>query len=87
MAASSENRLSLFSLSALVIGSMIGAGIFSLPRTFAIAAGPFGAVIAWCIAAGGMVLLARSVLLLAKRPGLAVGLRARARLLQWEGAR
>jgi len=44
--ASSENRLSRLSLSALVIGSMIGAGIFSLPRTFAVATGPFGAIIA-----------------------------------------
>jgi len=35
MAASSQNRLSLFSLSALVIGWMIGAGIISLPITFA----------------------------------------------------
>jgi arginine:ornithine antiporter/lysine permease len=55
----STNRLSLFSLSALVIGSMIGAGIFSLPRTFAMATGPFGALIAWCIAAGGMNTLSR----------------------------
>ena len=49
-----EGKLSLPTLSALVIGSMVGAGIFSLPRTFGGATGPFGAIIAWCIAAGGM---------------------------------
>ena len=58
MAAPSENRLSLFSLSALVIGSMIGAGVFSLPITFAIATGPFRAI-TWSVAAGAMVSLAR----------------------------
>ncbi len=50
MAASAQQRMSLFSLLALVVGSMIGAGVFSLPRTFAAATDPFGAIIAWCIA-------------------------------------
>jgi arginine:ornithine antiporter / lysine permease len=58
MAASSQNRLSLFSLPTLVIDSMIGAGLFSLPITFAIATGRFGAI-SWCVAASGMVSLAR----------------------------
>jgi len=30
----------------MVVGSMVGAGIFSLPRIFGIATGPFGAIIA-----------------------------------------
>jgi arginine:ornithine antiporter / lysine permease len=78
--ASSENKLSLFSLSALVIGSMIGAGIFSLPRTFANATGPFGALIAWFIAGGGMYLLARVFQALAERkPDLDAGVYAYAR--------
>jgi len=81
MAAPSENRLSLFSLSALVIGSMIGAGIFSLPRTFAVATGPFGALIAWCVAAGGMYTLARVFQSLAERkPDLDAGVYAYARV-------
>ena len=67
MTTPSTNRLSLFSLSALVIGSMIGAGIFSLPRTFAAATGPFRALIAWCIAAGGMYAVARVFQALAER--------------------
>jgi arginine:ornithine antiporter / lysine permease len=80
MTASSQNRLSLFSLSALVIGSMIGAGIFSLPRTFAVATGPFGALIAWSVAAGGMYTLARVFQALAERkPDLDAGVYAYAR--------
>ncbi|MFT8211052.1 MAG: amino acid permease [Symbiopectobacterium sp.] len=57
MASSSVNKLSLWSLTALVVGSMIGAGIFSLPATFGRATGGFGAIIAWCIAGGGMLML------------------------------
>jgi arginine:ornithine antiporter/lysine permease len=51
----------------MVVGSMVGSGIFSLPRTFGIATGPFGAIIAWCIAAGGMHNLARVFQFLAER--------------------
>lgn len=70
----SGQKLSLFTLSALVIGSMIGAGIFSLPRTFGIATGPFGAIIAWIIAASGMFTLARVFQVLAERkPDLDAG--------------
>jgi len=73
-------KLSLPALSALVIGSMIGAGIFSLPRTFASATGPFGAIIAWCIAAGGMFTLARIFQVLAERkPELDAGVYAYAK--------
>ena len=50
MAPEPTQKLSLFALTAMVVGAMVGAGIFSLPRTFAIATGPFGAIIAWCIA-------------------------------------
>jgi arginine:ornithine antiporter / lysine permease len=79
MAASSRDRLCLFSLSALVIGSMIGAGFFSIPITFAIATGPFGAI-NWCVAAGAMVSLARVFQVLAERePDIAAGVFASAR--------
>lgn len=57
MATRAERKLSLFALNGIVVGSMVGAGIFSLPRTFCIATGPFGAIIAWCIAGGGNTLL------------------------------
>lgn len=70
----SVQKFPLFTLSALVIGSMVGAGIFSLPRTFAIATGPFGAIIAWIIAGGGMYTLARVFQYLAERkPDLDAG--------------
>src|SRR5262245_20054558 len=39
-------RLSLTALIIVIVGSMVGAGIFSLPRTFGDAACPFGALIA-----------------------------------------
>lgn len=54
-------------LTGMVVGSMVGSGIFSLPRTFGIATGPFGATIAWLIAAGGMYTLARVFQALAER--------------------
>lgn len=64
----------------MVVGSMVGAGIFSLPRTFADATGPFGAIIAWIIAAGGMYTLARVFQVLAERkPNLDAGVYAYAR--------
>ncbi len=59
---------------------MVGAGIFSLPRTFAGATGPFGAMIAWVIAAGGMFTLARLFQILAERkPALDAGVYAYAK--------
>jgi arginine:ornithine antiporter / lysine permease len=64
----------------MVVGSMVGAGIFSLPRTFGIATGPFGAIIAWCIAVTGMYTLARVFQTLAERkPDLDAGVFAYAR--------
>jgi len=58
----------------MVVGSMVGAGIFSLPRTFGNATGPFGAIIAWIIAAGGMYMLARVFQALAgRKPDLDAG--------------
>jgi arginine:ornithine antiporter/lysine permease len=67
-------------LTAMVVGGMIGAGIFSLPRTFAGATGPFGAVIAWLVAGTGMYMLARVFQFLAERkPGLDAGVFAYAK--------
>ncbi|MDW9485824.1 amino acid permease [Sinorhizobium meliloti] len=60
-------KLSLASLAALVVGSMVGAGIFSLPRTFGDATGPFGAIVAWCIAGAGIFTLAHVFRVLAER--------------------
>jgi arginine:ornithine antiporter / lysine permease len=75
-----NQKLSLFALTAMVVGSMVGSGIFSLPRTFGIATGPFGAIIAWCIAAGGMYTLARVFQFLAERkPDIDAGVYAYAK--------
>src|SRR5262245_20727598 len=69
-ASPSAQKFSLPVLTGMVVGSMVGAGIFSLPRTFAGAAGPF----AWIIAAGGMYMLARVFQSLAERkPDLDAG--------------
>ncbi len=42
-----QQKRSLFALTAMVVGSIAGSGIFSLPRTFGLATGPFGAIMAW----------------------------------------
>src|SRR5215831_10406902 len=78
--ASTEQKMSLTQLTAMVVGGMVGAGIFSLPRTFAGATGPFGAMIAWLIAGTGMFMLARVFQALAERkPDLDAGVFAYAR--------
>ena len=51
-------KLPLLTLSAMVVGSMVGAGVFSLPRNFAQATGVLGALVAWAIAGTGMLMLA-----------------------------
>jgi arginine:ornithine antiporter/lysine permease len=58
MTSSSHQKLSLPSLIALVVGSMIGSGIFALPSAFGQATGALGAIIAWTVAGGGMLMLA-----------------------------
>lgn len=54
----SNQQLSLRALIALVVGSMIGSGIFTLPSKFGQATGGLGALIAWAIAGTGMLMLA-----------------------------
>ncbi len=76
----STQKLSLFALTMMVVGGMVGAGIFSLPRTFAGATGPVGAIIAWLIAGTGMYMLARVFQALAERkPDLDAGVFAYAK--------
>jgi arginine:ornithine antiporter/lysine permease len=58
MTSSSRQKLSVASLIALVVGSMIGSGIFALPAAFGRATGALGAMIAWAVAGGGMLMLA-----------------------------
>ncbi|SCK43645.1 arginine:ornithine antiporter, APA family [Variovorax sp. HW608] len=78
--ASTEQKMSRMQLTAMVVGGMVGAGIFSLPRTFAAATGPLGAVIAWIVAGTGMYMLARVFQSLAERkPELDAGVFAYAK--------
>jgi arginine:ornithine antiporter/lysine permease len=51
-------RVSLLTLAGIVVGSMVGGGVFTLPREFGTATGVLGAVIAWTIAGTGMLMLA-----------------------------
>ncbi len=50
--------LSLPALTAMVVGSMVGAGVFQLPARFAGETGVHGALIAWTVAGLGMLTLA-----------------------------
>jgi len=79
-ASTTKGKLPLFSLTGMVVGSMVGAGIFNLPGRFATATGPFGAIIAWAIAGTGMYMLARVFQALAeKRPDIDSGVFAYAK--------
>ncbi|MFE4227939.1 basic amino acid/polyamine antiporter [Arthrobacter sp. NPDC056886] len=51
-------KMPLIALTAMVVGSMVGAGVFTLPQRFASQTGVYGAVIAWAIAGAGMLMLA-----------------------------
>ena len=55
---SSVPKVTLFTLTAMVVGGMVGAGVFSLPQRFATETGVWGALIAWLIAGTGMIMLA-----------------------------
>ena len=51
-------KLGLIALIALVMGSMLGAGILSLPQNMAASSGAGGVMIAWAITLFGMLMLA-----------------------------
>ena len=52
------SKMSLPTLTAMVVGGMVGAGVFSLPARFGVATGILGSLIAWAIAGTGMLMLA-----------------------------
>ncbi|MCA5894193.1 basic amino acid/polyamine antiporter [Isoptericola sp. NEAU-Y5] len=56
--AKGATKVSLLTLTAMVVGSMVGAGVFSLPSRFAQETGVLGALIAWAVAGTGMLMLA-----------------------------
>jgi arginine:ornithine antiporter/lysine permease len=75
-----EQKLPLQGLTALVVGSMIGSGIFALPAVFGRATGGLGAMVAWVIAGSGMLMLALVFQSLAqRRPDLDAGIFAYAK--------
>lgn len=77
---SSDQKLSRGALIALVVGSMIGSGIFALPAALGRATGGLGALIAWCIAGVGMLMLAFVFQTLSRRkPDLDAGIYAYAK--------
>ncbi|MET4430650.1 basic amino acid/polyamine antiporter [Mycolicibacterium sp. 624] len=79
-AAVDKQKVSLPTLTAMVIGSMIGSGVFLLPRRFSVEAGVAGALIAWTIAGAGMLMLAFVFQRLATRkPDLDAGIYAYAK--------
>jgi len=53
-----SDRLQLLPLTGIVIGSMIGAGVFALPQNMATAASPGATLIGWIITGIGMLALA-----------------------------
>lgn len=53
-----SDKLSVPALAAMVVGSMVGAGVFTLPQRFAAHTGVLGALIAWAVAGVGMLMLA-----------------------------
>lgn len=73
-------KVSLPTLTAMVVGSMIGSGVFLLPRRFGTETGVLGAIIAWTIAGTGMLMLAFVFQRLAMRkPDLDAGIFAYAK--------
>src|SRR5689334_4679681 len=73
-------KLPLMTLAAMVVGSMVGAGVFSLPRNFSQATGVYGALIAWTIAGLGMLMLGLVFQTLAvRKPELDAGVYAYAK--------
>ena len=80
MSTSQDQKLSRGALIALVVGSMIGSGIFALPSAFGRSTGGLGALIAWAIAGIGMLMLAFVFQTLSRRkPDLDTGIYAYAK--------
>ncbi|WP_368227410.1 amino acid permease, partial [Aeromonas sp. R1-1] len=61
-----ENKIGLWSLTALVFSSMVGAGIFSLPQNMAEVAGARAVLIGWGVTGVGILALAMSFLYLSR---------------------
>lgn len=81
-AAAAPARLSLGLLTALVVGSIIGSGIFGLPQNMAAGAGAGAVLIGWLITGVGMLSLALLYQMIAlRKPALNNGVYAYARAI------
>ncbi|MGL5240564.1 MAG: amino acid permease, partial [Kluyvera ascorbata] len=70
-----EKKLGLSALTALVLSSMLGAGVFSLPQNMAEVASPAALLIGWAITGVGILFLAVAMLVLTRiRPNLDGGI-------------
>ncbi|HBR5125679.1 amino acid permease [Klebsiella pneumoniae] len=70
-----EKKLGLSALTALVLSSMLGTGVFSLPQNMAAVASPSALLIGWAITGVGILFLAFAMLLLTRiRPDLDGGI-------------
>ncbi|MBN7120855.1 MAG: amino acid permease [Erwinia billingiae] len=61
-----DKKLGLTALTALVLSSMLGAGVFSLPQNMAAVASPAALLIGWAITGAGIILLSLALLLLTR---------------------
>ena len=74
-AANSARKLGVFGLAAIVLGSMLGGGIFSLPQNMAAGASAGAVIAAWIITGFGIFFIADTFRILsAERPDLTAGI-------------
>ncbi len=78
--APADRKVGVGTLTAMVVGSIVGSGVFVLPRRFGAETGVLGAFIAWTIAGAGMFTLALVFKSLAvRKPELNAGIYAYAK--------
>ena len=81
MPSGKENTLGVLPLAALVVGAMIGGGIFSLPQNMAQNASACAVIIAWIVTGTGIFFLANTFRILsAARPDATTGIYAYSKL-------
>lgn len=70
-----EKKVGLLGLIAIVVGSMVGGGVFQLPSEMARAGRPFAVIIAWVITGVGMFFIGKVFQILSdKKPELSGGI-------------
>jgi arginine:ornithine antiporter / lysine permease len=83
----SNGKLGLWILTAMVVGNMVGSGIFMLPSSLANAASPAGVLLAWLVTGLGVLMLAMVFGSLAiRKPELTGGPQAYAQALFRQGS-